>query len=134
MSSICKGKIDKKQIMLFRHAALAHLLVTVRDLLLTCGLDTALGLFLTLSNDTQTPNALCVNCSLSFRFVGCNSLPLAYLQRNFDMLPYFCSIIRNSFTANCTLVVCILSSLLIYHCLCYYMDLPKKQLCELPHT
>ncbi|KAI1239784.1 hypothetical protein IHE44_0011216, partial [Lamprotornis superbus] len=39
-----KGKIDEKEIMLFRHAALVHLLVTVRDLLLTCGLDTALGL------------------------------------------------------------------------------------------
>ncbi|KAF1557971.1 hypothetical protein FQV10_0012514, partial [Eudyptes schlegeli] len=38
-----EGKIDEKEIMLFRHAALAHLLVTVRDLLLTCGLDTALG-------------------------------------------------------------------------------------------
>ncbi|NWY29401.1 SHOC1 protein, partial [Pheucticus melanocephalus] len=43
LSSICKGKIDEKEIMLFRHAALVHLLVTVRDLLLTCGLDTALG-------------------------------------------------------------------------------------------
>ncbi|NXE94435.1 SHOC1 protein, partial [Menura novaehollandiae] len=38
-----QGKIDEKEIMLFRHAALVHLLVTVRDLLLTCGLDTALG-------------------------------------------------------------------------------------------
>ncbi|XP_074424981.1 protein shortage in chiasmata 1 ortholog [Larus michahellis] len=38
-----EGKIDDKEIMLFRHAALVHLLVTVRDLLLTCGLDTALG-------------------------------------------------------------------------------------------
>ncbi|KAM6227869.1 protein shortage in chiasmata 1 ortholog [Spheniscus humboldti] len=38
-----EGKIDEKEIMLFRHAALVHLLVTVRDLLLTCGLDTALG-------------------------------------------------------------------------------------------
>ncbi|NXP83896.1 SHOC1 protein, partial [Passerina amoena] len=37
-----QGKIDEKEIMLFRHAALIHLLVTVRDLLLTCGLDTAL--------------------------------------------------------------------------------------------
>ncbi|KAK4816038.1 hypothetical protein QYF61_011028 [Mycteria americana] len=43
VSSIYKGKIDEKEIMLFRHAALVHLLVTVRDLLLTCGLDTALG-------------------------------------------------------------------------------------------
>ncbi|XP_066037532.1 protein shortage in chiasmata 1 ortholog [Chamaea fasciata] len=38
-----QGKTDEKEIMLFRHAALLHLLVTVRDLLLTCGLDTALG-------------------------------------------------------------------------------------------
>ncbi|NXI63275.1 SHOC1 protein, partial [Anseranas semipalmata] len=38
-----EGKVDEKEIMLFRHAALVHLLVTVRDLLLTCGLDTALG-------------------------------------------------------------------------------------------
>ncbi|XP_062456220.1 protein shortage in chiasmata 1 ortholog [Rhea pennata] len=38
-----EGKIDEKETMLFRHAALVHLLVTVRDLLLTCGLDTALG-------------------------------------------------------------------------------------------
>ncbi|XP_054034679.1 protein shortage in chiasmata 1 ortholog [Dryobates pubescens] len=38
-----EGKTDEKEIMLFRHAALVHLLVTVRDLLLTCSLDTALG-------------------------------------------------------------------------------------------
>ncbi|XP_009980615.1 PREDICTED: uncharacterized protein C9orf84 homolog, partial [Tauraco erythrolophus] len=38
-----EGKMDEKEIMLFRHAALVHLLVTVRDLLLACGLDTALG-------------------------------------------------------------------------------------------
>ncbi|NXO00682.1 SHOC1 protein, partial [Rhinopomastus cyanomelas] len=38
-----EGKVDEKDIMLFRYAALVHLLVTVRDLLLTCGLDTALG-------------------------------------------------------------------------------------------
>ncbi|XP_053787498.1 protein shortage in chiasmata 1 ortholog [Vidua chalybeata] len=38
-----QSKIYEKEIMLFRHAALVHLLVTVRDLLLTCGLDTALG-------------------------------------------------------------------------------------------
>ncbi|NWS73653.1 SHOC1 protein, partial [Crotophaga sulcirostris] len=37
-----EGKADEKEIMLFRHAALTHLLVTVRDLLLTCDLDTAL--------------------------------------------------------------------------------------------
>lgn len=61
--------------MLFRHAALLHLLVTVRDRLLTCGLDTALGWFLVVNNDTQTPSALCVFCSLSFMFIGCDSLP-----------------------------------------------------------
>ncbi|NXN33890.1 SHOC1 protein, partial [Nycticryphes semicollaris] len=38
-----EGKVEEKEIMLFRHAVLVHLLVTVRDLLLTCGLDTALG-------------------------------------------------------------------------------------------
>ncbi|NXG58315.1 SHOC1 protein, partial [Hemiprocne comata] len=38
-----EGKLDEKEIMLFRRAALVHLLVTVRDLLLTCGLDTVLG-------------------------------------------------------------------------------------------
>nr|XP_030113537.1 protein shortage in chiasmata 1 ortholog [Taeniopygia guttata] len=38
-----QSRINEKEIMLFRHAALVHLLVTVRDLLLTCGLDTALG-------------------------------------------------------------------------------------------
>ncbi|XP_072216456.1 protein shortage in chiasmata 1 ortholog [Excalfactoria chinensis] len=38
-----EGKVDEKEIVLFRHAALVHLLVTCRDLLLTCGLDTALG-------------------------------------------------------------------------------------------
>ncbi|NXY45451.1 SHOC1 protein, partial [Ceuthmochares aereus] len=37
-----EGKVDEKEIMLFRHAAFVHLLVTVRDLLLTCDLDTAL--------------------------------------------------------------------------------------------
>lgn len=76
MFSICKGEIDEKEIMLFRHAALVHLLVTGRDLLLTCGLDTAIGLFLVMNNDTQ--KALCVFCSPSFVFVGCDSLP-AYL-------------------------------------------------------
>ncbi|NWW86472.1 SHOC1 protein, partial [Rhynochetos jubatus] len=38
-----EGKVDEEEIVLFRHAARVHLLVTVRDLLLTCGLDTALG-------------------------------------------------------------------------------------------
>ncbi|XP_065603145.1 protein shortage in chiasmata 1 ortholog [Cyrtonyx montezumae] len=37
-----EGKVDEKETMLFRHAALVHLLVTGRDLLLTCGLDTTL--------------------------------------------------------------------------------------------
>ncbi|NWX15590.1 SHOC1 protein, partial [Aegotheles bennettii] len=46
-----EGKIDEKEIMLFKHAALVHLLVTVRDLLLTCGLDTALG-YLSKAKDT----------------------------------------------------------------------------------
>lgn len=72
--------------MLFRHAALVHLLVTVRDLLLTCGLDTALGLFLVVNNDTQKPNALCVSCSPSFMYVGCDSLPSVYLQRSFNVI------------------------------------------------
>ncbi|XP_044535070.1 protein shortage in chiasmata 1 ortholog [Gracilinanus agilis] len=37
-----QGKNDEKEIT-FKHAALVHLLVTVRDLLLMCTLDTALG-------------------------------------------------------------------------------------------
>ncbi|XP_069736772.1 protein shortage in chiasmata 1 ortholog [Phaenicophaeus curvirostris] len=37
-----EGKVDENEIMLFRHAAFVHLLATVRDLLLTCDLDTAL--------------------------------------------------------------------------------------------
>ncbi|OXB77148.1 UNVERIFIED_CONTAM: hypothetical protein H355_014719, partial [Colinus virginianus] len=37
-----EGKVDEKETKLFRHAALVHLLVTGRDLLLTCGLDTTL--------------------------------------------------------------------------------------------
>ncbi|NXD81784.1 SHOC1 protein, partial [Halcyon senegalensis] len=45
-----EGKIDEKEIVLFRHAALVHLLVTIRDLLLTCDLDTALG-YLTKAKD-----------------------------------------------------------------------------------
>lgn len=56
--------------MLFRHAALVHLLVTVRDLLLTCGLETVLGLFSLLNNDTQKPKALCVFCRPSLMFVA----------------------------------------------------------------
>ncbi|XP_033093711.1 protein shortage in chiasmata 1 ortholog isoform X1 [Trachypithecus francoisi] len=36
------GTIDERE-MTFKHAALLHLLVTVRDVLLTCSLDTALG-------------------------------------------------------------------------------------------
>ncbi|XP_060092515.1 protein shortage in chiasmata 1 ortholog [Heteronotia binoei] len=37
------GATDKKDMALFKHAALLHLVVTVRDLLLTCSLNTALG-------------------------------------------------------------------------------------------
>jgi len=86
VSSICKGKIDDKEITLFRHAALVHLLVTVRDLLLTCGLDTALGWFLEVNSDTEKRNALCVFCNPSFMFVGCNALPSIYLQHSFNMI------------------------------------------------
>lgn len=39
------GSKDAKYILVFRHAAILHLLVTVRDLLLTCNLNTALGNF-----------------------------------------------------------------------------------------
>ncbi|PKU37977.1 hypothetical protein llap_11722 [Limosa lapponica baueri] len=77
-----EGNVDEKDIMLFRHAALVHLLVTVRDLLLTCGLDTALGSFSVVNNDTQKPNALCVFCRLSFMYEGWDSLPSEYLQRS----------------------------------------------------
>lgn len=59
--------------MLFRHAALVHLLVTVRDLLLTCGLDTALGMFSVLNNDTQKPKALCAFCGQSLIFLALTS-------------------------------------------------------------
>nr|XP_008118710.1 PREDICTED: uncharacterized protein C9orf84 homolog [Anolis carolinensis] len=38
-----EGTQDGKDITLFKHAAVLHLLVTVRDLLLTCNLSTALG-------------------------------------------------------------------------------------------
>ncbi|XP_077201413.1 protein shortage in chiasmata 1 ortholog isoform X2 [Paroedura picta] len=37
------GTTDEKDIALFKHAAVLHLVVTVRDLLLTCSLNTALG-------------------------------------------------------------------------------------------
>ncbi|XP_027470415.1 protein shortage in chiasmata 1 ortholog isoform X2 [Zalophus californianus] len=40
--AIQQGTIDEKEIT-FKHAALLHLLVTIRDVLLTCSLDTALG-------------------------------------------------------------------------------------------
>ncbi|XP_075450188.1 protein shortage in chiasmata 1 ortholog isoform X3 [Ascaphus truei] len=44
VSDSCKvGKKDEKEIMLFKHAALFHILVTVRDLVLMCSFDTALG-------------------------------------------------------------------------------------------
>nr|XP_014352900.1 PREDICTED: uncharacterized protein C9orf84-like isoform X2 [Latimeria chalumnae] len=38
-----QGKPEDKEVTLFKHAALLHLLVTVRDLLLMCDLDTAVG-------------------------------------------------------------------------------------------
>ncbi|KYO35152.1 hypothetical protein Y1Q_0001038 [Alligator mississippiensis] len=38
-----EGKTSEKELKLFRHAAQVHLLVTVRDLLLMCELDRALG-------------------------------------------------------------------------------------------
>ncbi|KAL8203020.1 UNVERIFIED_CONTAM: hypothetical protein K2H54_035978 [Gekko kuhli] len=37
------GATDDKDIVLFKHASVLHLVVTVRDLLLTCNLTTALG-------------------------------------------------------------------------------------------
>nr|XP_044634983.1 protein shortage in chiasmata 1 ortholog isoform X1 [Equus asinus] len=40
--AIHQGTNDERE-MTFKHAALLHLLVTIRDLLLTCSLDTALG-------------------------------------------------------------------------------------------
>ncbi|XP_029472243.1 protein shortage in chiasmata 1 ortholog-like [Rhinatrema bivittatum] len=44
VSDNCKqGKSKERDIMLFKYAALLHLLVTVRDLLLSCSLDTAIG-------------------------------------------------------------------------------------------
>ncbi|CAM4680188.1 unnamed protein product [Lepidochelys kempii] len=48
-----QGKNSEKEIMLFKHAALVHLLVTVRDLLLMCSLDTALG-YLSKAKDIYT--------------------------------------------------------------------------------
>ncbi|XP_030049623.1 protein shortage in chiasmata 1 ortholog [Microcaecilia unicolor] len=38
------GKPNEKEIILFKHAALVHLLVTVRDLLLMCSLDAAVDI------------------------------------------------------------------------------------------
>ncbi|XP_064235023.1 protein shortage in chiasmata 1 ortholog [Aotus nancymaae] len=40
--AVYQGTNDERE-MIFKHAALLHLLVTVRDVLLTCSLDTALG-------------------------------------------------------------------------------------------
>uniref|UniRef100_A0A2K6CPH2 Shortage in chiasmata 1 n=1 Tax=Macaca nemestrina TaxID=9545 RepID=A0A2K6CPH2_MACNE len=40
--AVHQGTIDERE-MTFKHAALLHLLVTIRDVLLTCSLDTALG-------------------------------------------------------------------------------------------
>ncbi|XP_074923605.1 protein shortage in chiasmata 1 ortholog [Chelonoidis abingdonii] len=48
-----QGKNSEKEILLFKHAALVHLLVTVRDLLLMCSLDTALG-YLSKAKDIYT--------------------------------------------------------------------------------
>ncbi|XP_030423700.1 protein shortage in chiasmata 1 ortholog [Gopherus evgoodei] len=48
-----QGKYSEKEILLFKHAALVHLLVTVRDLLLMCSLDTALG-YLSKAKDIYT--------------------------------------------------------------------------------
>ncbi|TFK10358.1 apoptosis-stimulating of p53 protein 2 [Platysternon megacephalum] len=47
----CKN--SEKEILLFKHAALVHLLVTVRDLLLMCTLDAALG-YLSKAKDIYT--------------------------------------------------------------------------------
>lgn len=40
--AVYQGTNDERE-MTFKHAALLHLLVTIRDVLLTCSLDTALG-------------------------------------------------------------------------------------------
>nr|XP_025035737.1 uncharacterized protein C9orf84 isoform X2 [Pelodiscus sinensis] len=48
-----QGKNSEKEIMIFKHAALVHLLVTIRDLLLMCSLDTALG-YLSKAKDIYT--------------------------------------------------------------------------------
>lgn len=138
MFSIYEGKMDEKEIMLFRHAALVHLLVTVRDLLLTCGLDTALGLFLVVSNDTHEPNALCVFCSPSFLFVGCDCLSSVWLQHSFSVIfNPLCFLISvpslemDSLQSVLRWCICSFNER-IYHCLCY-MDLPKKDSYVLPH-
>ncbi|KAK2521493.1 hypothetical protein Q9966_012985 [Columba livia] len=70
-----KGKIDEKEIMLFRHAALVHLLVTIRDLLLTCGLDTALGL-----------KAMDLNSERKGTFLGCKDIISRYSLRGDTLL------------------------------------------------
>ncbi|XP_037230061.1 protein shortage in chiasmata 1 ortholog [Falco rusticolus] len=56
-----EGKINEKEIMLFRHAALVHLLVTVRDLLLACGLDTGLGYLSKAKDIYKTVLESCLN-------------------------------------------------------------------------
>ncbi|XP_074850135.1 protein shortage in chiasmata 1 ortholog [Carettochelys insculpta] len=48
-----QGINNEKEVMLFKHAALVHLLVTIRDLLLMCSLDTALG-YLSKAKDMYT--------------------------------------------------------------------------------
>ncbi|OXB60780.1 hypothetical protein ASZ78_016831 [Callipepla squamata] len=55
------GKVDEKETMLFRHAALVHLLVTGRDLLLTCGLDTTLEYLSTAKDIYKNALESCLN-------------------------------------------------------------------------
>uniref|UniRef100_A0A4W3ILD2 Uncharacterized protein n=1 Tax=Callorhinchus milii TaxID=7868 RepID=A0A4W3ILD2_CALMI len=44
--SVEQGRSDQKEVQLYKHAALLHLLVTVRDLLMMCDLDTAIDISL----------------------------------------------------------------------------------------
>ncbi|XP_051785492.1 protein shortage in chiasmata 1 ortholog isoform X2 [Erpetoichthys calabaricus] len=52
-NNIKEGKCNEVDIMLYKHSALVHLLVTVRDLLLACGLDAAVG-YMTRAKETYT--------------------------------------------------------------------------------
>ncbi|XP_021091597.2 protein shortage in chiasmata 1 ortholog [Mesocricetus auratus] len=56
--AVHQGKNDDREVT-FRHAALLHLLVTIRDVLLTCNLDTALGY---LSNAKDTYKSMLDSC------------------------------------------------------------------------